>query len=278
MLGQRKTEVFTMKPTKKSMYCLLSFLLLAGCSDSSNLSDPSSLGEKNGRILKKLEKEIRDQKSKLWGCKSQSKRKDDILSEFVEYLVNKNALEGALLKYFGFNDISKTSDAYIDLCGLGIWSSHDGYRNAMHYYVTRMNRNGENVEALFDKFKPIVFQAISMYVYDNSYANEYVEFLLASRENITKATNYMEFFDKLSNDERINDGDKRDELLGEYEQNFGVLRDDLKLLRHVDAAYQKRTKYWGYSFWYRRHKEGNAKVVESILKEIASYYSSAKSQ
>nr|VFK23883.1 MAG: hypothetical protein BECKMB1821G_GA0114241_100644 [Candidatus Kentron sp. MB] len=179
-----------------------------------------------------LRTKLRELEGYVWDLKRQSERKGNVLSEFFEFSEDENAMQGALLKYFGFNDISKTSDAYMDLCDFGLWSSHGSYWNAMHYYATRADRSGSNIESLFNKYKSIIFQAIiflaiNEYVYRNSYASEYVAFLLASRKNIVSNKNYTEFFEKLSSDERIANSSKRDELLAEYEEQFGVLSGDL---------------------------------------------------
>lgn len=278
-----------MKPITTFLYCLLSILLVVGCSDSSTSGSSKALQNENNRLSKELEREqqknevlekdvkgtrakLSELESEIRNRKYQSERQDNVLSEFVEFTQDENALQGALLKYFGFNDISRTSDAYIDLCNLGLWGGHGGYWNAMHYYATRSDRGASNIESLFNKYKSTVFQAITKYVYDNSYANEYVAFLLASRKNIISVENYEEFFEKLSADERIENSSKRDELLAEYENQFGVMSEELALLRRTDSARKNRIKYWGYSFWYRRHKEGNEKVVDSVLNEIAMKY------
>ena len=274
-----------MKKTHRVIYFLLISLLVTGCSDFFTKEASKELQEENSRLSRELEltqEENQELKFNVKKLESELRRvlnrHDFVIFQFVKFTQDDEALEGALLKYFGFNDISKTNDAYIDLAKLGL--SPDGIlhsfyledRHAIRYYAQRLDRSPSKLELLFNRYKSAIFQAIPQYVYDNSYANEYVEFLLKSRKNIMGDENYEKFFEKLSSDERLNNREKKDELLAEFEKQFGVLGDELALLRRTE--HKSRLKYWGYSFWYRRYTEGNEKVVESILNEIATKYSS----
>jgi hypothetical protein len=110
-------------------------------------------------------------------------------------------------------------------------------------------------------------------------AESYAVALLVSHKLITADNNYAETFKAIDQElqkkclEQNCESTAEPDALKLYETRFGGLPEDLKLMSiYTEENHKDEMKYWIYSFWARRLKEGSFSEVASILEEIHRRY------
>lgn len=138
------------------------------------------------------------------------------------------------------------------------------------FLAYRIDRAPENINLIFETYKEIIFSEIDEHQYQQRGLKTYVEYLITTYDYIVSLEDYQT---KLNNISEAIDQENMDESIfirADQEHLYEGLYSPWKVNNHHDAL-------WFYSFWLRRHNEGNITAVYNVLKEIDSHYYSLES-
>jgi hypothetical protein len=163
---------------------------------------------------------------------------------------------------------------------------YDSYSKKMNeksqlfaFLAYRINRSPQSIQSFFDNSKNIIYTTINKEIYIQKDLNLYVETLIHTYEHITAIDGYEKKLDDIFYAVKEQDADESifcrtpeqyelyEPILNPQivEQFFGSHSYHETYGEHADAL-------WFHSFWMRRHREKNAKVVYQILQEIDKHY------
>ncbi|MGM0375454.1 MAG: hypothetical protein ACQEQ0_01615 [Bacteroidota bacterium] len=149
------------------------------------------------------------------------------------------------------------------------------------YAIYRIDRSPENIQRLFDSFKPLIPKLVSPATYDRMNVREKVNGLIQSYEMVTSFENYEEKLSKAyavadtMTGQFVDHGSHRE--FRKFENSaYGFSAHDLNMhvMEHLLPEDHGRIHNMPAdpSFWMRRNHEGNMEVVYSILQEIREMY------
>lgn len=167
------------------------------------------------------------------------------------------------------------------LMGLGIYQSDANLKEFAYsqkgieaFFGGTLDRSTDGLVKLFNTYKGAAFQVITPKIYQQTNLAAYVNNLIEVHAYLEgNHEGGVEFFNKL----------KETEQSGTYinHMDFKVYKDIISPYigqEFMNSYYNKHEYYhgkdltWFYSFWYRRHIEGNTKTVIKILKEVRDHY------
>lgn len=217
----------------------------------------------------------------------------------VEYMTKPDELSSALLDYLGLHDISRRRRAFNNLFDLHLdpvvrdpkpetlFKVYKYYDDKSYSWENQvflslfhnLPRDPKTLQTTFDRYKNLLFSEFDEFSYKRSMAESYAVALLVSHKLIAADNNYAETIKAIDQEVQkicpeLTCGYRADlEALKRYETRFGGLPEDLKLLSiYTEDNHRDEMKYWIYSFWVRRLKEGNFSEVAAILQEIHRRY------
>lgn len=157
------------------------------------------------------------------------------------------------------------------------------------YSIYRLDRNPENLNSLFDYCRPLLPKLLPKKKYLSLGISESVNSLIRTYTFITKASNYQNYLDTIYNTvDTLTGSYWPGEEKGEVGERFRLfenspyghsLNDDydvydkyLNISKYISVNKTEYKPLWAFSFWVRRHKEGNMITVYEILNEVKKEY------
>ena len=284
--GFLNEHTHTMKQPISSTFALSAILAVSAvsCSQSTNrdaaLQEEIANQKKQIAALETTSRETKNEVSKLQSAVQDKEREVnravDKLRKFNEYVVNPQLARGELLTYLQFHDVSRANDAYDAISQWGLWFDKKYLQSSHLFFETffaTFDRSGPKIESAFTRYSADIYAVLPKVAYETGLAKGCVEALLSAHANISKSSDYKLWLDAMAKDPRLlESGTMRAALLAEFEKKFGLLPNDLELVLRTREKRRTELKFWAYSFWLRRHLEGNAAQVATILAAIKQKY------
>lgn len=142
---------------------------------------------------------------------------------------------------------------------------------ALTFLMKSIDRSPENIEKLFQKYEPAIHTVIDDFFYRWNMGG-IINNLLHTYQEI-QDKKYISKFNKIKEAEKNRNitpySFMMEEIYGPPEE-----RGFRKAPKNGKEPMEKHFSYrmWTYTFWYRRHEEGNMEVVFKILKKLKAHY------
>lgn len=160
----------------------------------------------------------------------------------------------------------------------GLSSEYD----KLQFLVSNMSREKGQVMQLFNRYEELLYCLIPEELYKESAMHLYVRTLLYTYEQLhCQEEDYnalmTRFYDLGLEVERVG-WEAEERVFSEYEPYIDdIIHERFESTQlYLDSRFS-RTVQWFYSFWARRHHEGNDEVVHEILQRINAHYSGTRS-
>ena len=224
------------------------------------------------------------------GCHSLQSLTQSCVSDLGQYLSEKLLGDNNLTSNYFWNIYNALPD-FVDAR-----ERHSGYNKGareysykeqlMAYAIYRIDRRPENIQAIFNIFKPLLPQIVTKETYYQTGMAQHVAQVLECYKLVTAQPNYSQLLQNAYNQADTTTGSFTWEGNSKRFQKFehsaygftvyelnNIIAENLKL----DAESSLRYNMW-LSFWMRRNHEGNMSVVYDILKQIQQIYNSEESE
>ena len=164
----------------------------------------------------------------------------------------------------------------------GYAEPEDASSRMLAYLVYRIDRNPEQLEALFERYETVVFGLIPAETYEASGLGSSTRGLLEAHDFIVQHDNYPAVMNEV--DEGVRGADETDMFAGgRTADSYGIYAGAGLIPPSIEArfirnggGYSHNDEYtdvvWFSSFWLRRHREGNTEAVYEILQTIDAHY------
>ncbi len=151
------------------------------------------------------------------------------------------------------------------------WKMGDKLVPGMAYFLYRLNRSPENINYLYNTFKPLIIEALgSPELFD---VRQDAGYLVKAYEGITAIPNHEQLIKKIS--EEVAQWDRKHTGKDGYISGYYILDEQKDIYEPIlnedlipDAGAMAKI-VWCHSFWVRRFNEGNQSVVYNILEEVS---------
>lgn len=131
------------------------------------------------------------------------------------------------------------------------------------YLFFHISRDAKNIERLWNIFDDLVLEIIAPYMEDGRREKLYVQILMEAWDCISEKKNYEKKLDEIYGD-LVEYGYYS---VDDYSKTIACPSVNNRLITPTDE-YLQYEKGWIYSFWVRRHHEGNAEVTYKILQRL----------
>jgi hypothetical protein len=138
----------------------------------------------------------------------------------------------------------------------------------------RSSRDAKYLRKLFNDYKAVIYSIVTPEIYKERHFDLYVSALIETHKHLKDLPNYEMEMSIIS--EGVAAADKDPDIFGRTAEQ--ALLYDPVLKPGIDACagieMYPTDELWFYSFWLRRYREGNSKVIFEILQEIDQHYQS----
>ncbi len=157
---------------------------------------------------------------------------------------------------------------------------HSENQKLLAYSLYRIDRSSENINTIFDYFKPMIKNIIKPELYQNSGVERKVNSLIITYNAIIEIKNYKKLLTEAyahadtATGRFVNIGGQK--VFEKFNNAYGFTANELSeiICKHFELN-RESTMFNSpdVSFWMRRNKEGNMETVYKILIEIEGIYS-----
>ncbi len=220
------------------------------------------INEKNESKIEALEEKA---KSQFYLSKNEASY---LIDEKMQFILNKKDFLDKTIKIADFKNNS-FFEIYNFFFYFGDYYESnpvEDERGFMQYLMNRFDRNSDNIRSFFNEdIIEYLAEAIRLTgAYESSGLESRINFLLTAYEDEASDPDlFLKLHKKFSSNEW---SWNEDFLLNLPSENVKMIMSDSF---EVDVDAQK--VFDSYGFWARRHKEGNAEVVYTILKEFKTF-------
>lgn len=138
----------------------------------------------------------------------------------------------------------------------------DFYGQLLSYFVYRIDRSPDNIQRIWDALGSTLMNRIDRALYTELHIKKWLDLHLATYEHLRSQPNYKTQLTNAYN-----------QLQREHSNDHSIY-DQAEFLSPLmeNDPYESDSSLTAYSFWMRRHHEGNADVVAQILKEASAHF------
>ncbi len=157
---------------------------------------------------------------------------------------------------------------------------HSENQRLLAYSLYRIDRSSENIEKIFQFFKPVLKELVFPSSYESLGINIKVKGLISCYDEIIKIEDYKKQLTNAYNQADtatgyfidMGDGKKQFE---KFSGAYGFTSSDLSIIIGNNLNIDRHSSFYSspdLSFWMRRNKEGNIETVYQILLDINELY------